>query len=99
VCAKQKKKKKKQSAYRIEIYPRAKRDLKRLKKTDNYTFRRVNAAIESLRPNPRPHGTEPLGGPAFRIRDGDYRILYEVNDTKRVVAIMSVGDRKEVYKH
>lgn len=61
---------------------------------------RLSPSIESLKDNPRPPGSEKLKGSddAYRIRVGDYRILYEVRDKELLVYIIEAGHRREVYK-
>ena len=84
--------------YEVLYSPAAGRDLKKLK-NNRLVLRSVDASIRSLEENPRPPGIEHLGGLMYRKRDGDYRILYEVDDETRRVYIHRVRDRKEVYKH
>ncbi len=49
---------------------------------------------------PRPHGSEKLSGPdqLYRIRAGDYRIVYAVDDDRMLVLVVKVGHRREVYR-
>lgn len=57
--------------------------------------------IDKLRTNPRPEGVEPLQGTEkgfFRIRQGDYRIVYSIQDQKLLILIVRIVHRKEVYK-
>ena len=55
--------------------------------------------IQSLANNPRPPGCKKLSGSnKFRIRQGNYRIVYSVEDNKLVVYVVKIGDRKDVYK-
>jgi mRNA interferase RelE/StbE len=55
--------------------------------------------ISTLADNPRPAGCEKLSGrPLYRVRQGDYRIVYFVNDSGRIVDIIKIGHRREVYK-
>lgn len=68
----------------------------RLPRADN---RRIVARIEALAENPRPHGYEKLAGSdAYRIRQGDYRIVYTIDDGTIVVEIIRVGQRRDVYR-
>lgn len=61
---------------------------------------RVVAKIQLLACNPRPNGCEKLSGAEkYRIRQGDYRILYEIDDSTKSVIIVKVGNRKEVLAH
>ena len=60
---------------------------------------RISAAVQSLGNDPRPHGCTKLTGvELYRIRVGDYRVLYRVADTVRVVNVTSVGHRREIYR-
>ena len=55
--------------------------------------------IENLAADPRPHGVRHLTGvDAYRVRVGDYRIVYEVHDTVRVVSVTNVGHRRSIYR-
>ena len=56
--------------------------------------------IKSLETNPRPDNREPIKGleDHFRIRSGDYRIIYQVRDNELLVLVVRVNDRKDVYK-
>jgi mRNA interferase RelE/StbE len=86
------------AAYRLLIKASAGRELERPgTKSDR---RRVVERIQALANDPRPHGCEKLGGYAdrFRIREGNYRIVYLVDDHRREVTIFKVGDRKDVYR-
>ena len=55
--------------------------------------------VKSLAQHPRPHGAQMLKGEKryFRMRQGDYRIIYEVNDDAKTITIIKIGHRKEVY--
>jgi mRNA interferase RelE/StbE len=61
---------------------------------------RIDTRMRTLADNPRPHGTEHLQGPqgGFRLRVGDYRILYDVDDAQQVVIIGRVRHRRDVYR-
>jgi len=55
--------------------------------------------IGILADNPRPPGCEKLSGQErYRIRQGDYRILYEVDESQQVVIVVKIGHRREVYR-
>ena len=64
------------------------------------TRRRVVEKIRALAENPRPHGCEKLSGKhaRYRIRQGPFRILYEIEDEEVVVYVVKVADRRDVYK-
>jgi mRNA interferase RelE/StbE len=83
--------------YRIEIAPAAERQLRKLEVT---VRRRIFTKIETLRINPRPSGVEKLSGATdlYRVRAGDFRIIYTIEDQVTTVLILKVGDRKEIYK-
>ena len=58
---------------------------------------RIVTKIGSLARNPRPVGVEKLSGDEkYRIRQGDYRILYEIVDAELIVTVVRVGNRREV---
>ncbi len=61
---------------------------------------RVGAAIDGLAEDPRPNGVEPIQGLAgyYRVRVGDYRVLYSVADAVLVVTVTRVRHRREVYR-
>ncbi len=73
--------------------------LKSLRKLDQSVARRVLTAIDALARNPRPPGCLQLKGGSgeMRIRVGDYRIVYDVNDGEVVVLVLAVGHRREIY--
>ena len=56
--------------------------------------------MKSLQHDPRPSGVKKLGGEddLYRIREGDYRIIYTVQDKELIVLVVKIGDRKEVYR-
>jgi mRNA interferase RelE/StbE len=72
---------------------------KQILKLDKKAIPIIKDAIAGLAEDPRPHGFKKLKGEeAYRIRVGDYRIIYEINDRKIIVTIVSVGHRKNIYK-
>ena len=82
-------------AYRVEFLPKAE---KQLEKLDRQVAARLVTAAEKLADNPRPAGCKKLQGRAgYRIRVGDYRVIYEVNDSAVVVIVLELGHRREVY--
>ena len=61
--------------------------------------RRIIKRIESLSTDPRPSGCEKLSGSdKYRLREGDYRILYEIADHMLIVTVIKIGDRRDVYR-
>lgn len=83
--------------YRIEFTPAAVRQLRKL---DGKARRRIQAAIELLAEEPRPNGAKKLvgGDGQWRVRTGDYRIVYEIDDGVLLVLVVAVGHRREVYQ-
>ena len=80
--------------YELRFKPSAAKDLRDIPPVD---VRRILARIENLRDDPRPAGSEKLSArERFRLRQGDYRILYTVSDAEDVVEIVKVGHRREV---
>jgi mRNA interferase RelE/StbE len=62
--------------------------------------RRVVARIRALAKEPRPPGCEKLSGhrDRYRVRQGSYRVVYSIDDAKRIVLIVKVGHRREIYR-
>lgn len=61
-------------------------------------FNRITKAIYSLADNPRPHGYKKLTGrPGYRIRIGDYRVIYKIEDKILTVFVIDIGNRKDIY--
>lgn len=83
--------------YRLQIKRTAERDLRRLPRS---AFERLNDQILALREDPRPPGVKKLKGKleGWRVRVGQYRILYQIDDEKRVVMIARVRHRRDVYR-
>jgi mRNA interferase RelE/StbE len=83
--------------YRILLERSAERDLRRLSAE---MHERVIAALQGLAANPRPPGCRKLAGSRndWRIRVGDYRVVYEIADEIRVVRVNRIRHRREVYR-
>ena len=82
--------------YELKFRKSVHKDLHGLPKAD---LLRILNRIESLRDDPRPAGSQKLSGAEkYRIRQGDYRILYSVNDAAIVVEAVKVGHRREVFR-
>lgn len=83
--------------HEIFIERAAERDLKQLSKND---FHRIISSIKSLQDNPRPPGCRKITGSKsdWRIRIGDYRVIYEIADAERAVRVMRVRHRKSAYR-
>lgn len=82
--------------YKILIRKSAAKELESLPKRD---LQRVVARIQSLAKNPRPTGAEKLAGDdRYSIRQGNYRIIYSIQDNELTVWIVKVGHRRKVYR-
>ena len=79
--------------YRIEITPTAQRQVRKL---DPQARRRVQGAIELLADDPRPPAAKMLvnSGGAWRVRVGDYRIVYDIEDGRLLVLVLAAGHRQ-----
>lgn len=72
---------------------------KQLKNIQEKDYQKIMASIATLANNPRPPGCKKLKGrPGYRIREGNYRIIYEINDKILIVTVIEAGDRKEIYE-
>lgn len=83
--------------YEVRIARRAAKAIARLERKDQ---QRIRAAIDLLASEPRPPGCVALAGEesAYRVRVGDYRIIYEVLDGRLVIQVVRVGHRRDVYR-
>jgi mRNA interferase RelE/StbE len=84
-------------AYRVFLTPEARRNMLALPKD---VVRRVDACILALAGKPRPPQTRKLKGEGdlWRVRVGDYRILYQIEDDRLVVIVIRIAHRREVYR-
>jgi len=83
-------------SYSVLLSPRATRDLRRL---PTHVSSRVTAALMALDEDPRPSGSRKLTGTDdWRIRVGDYRICYRIDDPSRQVSITRIAHRRDVYR-
>ena len=82
--------------YRVALSPLAARQLRKL---DAQARRRIQAALDLLAEQPRPPAATRLVGGAgeWRVRTGDYRIVYEIEDDHLQVLVLRLGHRREVY--
>jgi len=82
--------------YRVEFIPVAGRQLTKLPAPGR---QRVEAILEALAAEPRPPGARALvGTDALRVRVGDYRVIYWVDDSVRLVEVLRIAHRREVYR-
>ncbi|MFZ1935795.1 MAG: type II toxin-antitoxin system RelE/ParE family toxin [Thermoguttaceae bacterium] len=84
--------------YTVTIIPSALRSIQSLPRD---LCERIRSAIDLLAENPRPHGVKALQGAErgyLRLRVGDHRIIYRVEDDRLLVLVVAVGHRREVYR-
>lgn len=84
--------------YKIIITKNA---LKEISSLPTKTSKQISVVIDRLANNPRPHGCKKLKGEneyLWRVRVGDYRIIYQIEDTIKVVEVRKVGHRKDIYE-
>lgn len=82
--------------YRVEVRPAAVRALRRL---DPGLRPRIEGVIALLAEDPRPPASRPLKGrPGYRVRVGDYRIIYTVRDDVLLIVVVTLGHRRDVYR-
>jgi mRNA interferase RelE/StbE len=84
------------SPYRIELRPAAIRALKKIHPEDK---ERVQGAIALLGQDPRPPKAIALSGrPGYRVRVGDYRVIYTIQDDVLLVVVVNLGHRRDIYQ-
>ncbi len=85
-------------AFRLEYKSSVKKELRRLAKTDRVA---VIHKIELLKEEPHPEGSAKLKGSRdlYRIRHGDYRVIYQIQKAVLIIIIIRIGHRREIYKN
>jgi mRNA interferase RelE/StbE len=86
------------ASYRVQIKPSAGKELLAVgSKADR---QRLVGKIQSLAENPRQHGSEKLAGFShlYRVRQGNYRVVYQIDDDLKEVTVYKIGDRKDIYR-
>jgi mRNA interferase RelE/StbE len=85
-------------SYRIEFTPSAAKALAKVPQPDRG---RIAKRIDGLAKDPRPRSAKKLEakGQLYRIRVGDWRVVYQVQDDALIVLVIRIGDRKDVYRH
>jgi mRNA interferase RelE/StbE len=82
--------------YSVTLSPLA---IRQLNKLNERQIKPILQAITGLRENPRPSGVKKLKGrPGYRIRAGNYRIIYSIFDFELRIEVLAIGDRKDVYR-
>jgi len=86
--------------YDVVLLPDAERALEKLSTGDRRAAQRIAATLRALASDPRPSGIRALvGAPGqLRIRVGDYRIVYLIEDSRLIVTVIRIGHRREVYR-
>jgi mRNA interferase RelE/StbE len=83
-------------SYSVLIKKSAERELREIPKSD---LQRITQRIKELAAIPRPSGSEKLAGQdSYRVRQGDYRVVYTRDDDQRLIEIIKIGHRREVYR-
>ncbi len=84
-------------SYSVTITRRAKKELEAI---SSPSFEMIEAKVLALSKSPRPAGCKLLKGTErnWRIRSGDYRVVYEIDDATRTVTVLRIGHRKEIYQ-
>lgn len=82
--------------YEVLFKPSAEREFLKLPEAIQI---RIGRELAGLAQNPRPSGCKKLKArPGYRIRVGSHRVIYSIDDTPRVVRVLSVGDRRDIYR-
>jgi mRNA interferase RelE/StbE len=84
--------------YSVRISPAADREIRKL---DRPIQERILKKLDDLEQEPRPNGVEKLAGGSearYRVRVGDFRIVYRIDDDVLTVLVLKVGNRKEIYR-
>ena len=82
--------------YKISILRKAQKQLAKIPASD---YKKVKQAILDLAKDPRPPGSKKLKGrQGWRIRQGDFRVIYEIQDDQLIVIVLDVGNRKDIYR-
>ena len=84
-------------SYHVILTATAVKERKRIATADRH---RIDQALRSLQSEPRPSGVKKLSGKDqdWRVRVGDYRILYEINDEQQLITVWRIAHRREVYR-
>jgi mRNA interferase RelE/StbE len=85
------------ATYTVAILPSALRQLAELPRHDQ---KRIKERIDRLAVDPRPPGVQKLKGESdlFRLRSGDYRVIYSIEDVRMIVLVIRIGHRRDVYR-
>lgn len=82
--------------YKVELRRNAKKSLDRLQEQERT---KIISALLELEHNPRPKGIEKIRGTElWRIREGDYRLVYHVDDKEKIITVVRIGHRRDIYR-
>ena len=82
--------------YEVELRRNVKKALDRLQLQE---YQRITSVLLGLEENPRPAGIEKITGTElWRIREGNYRLIYHINDEKKIITVVRIGHRRDVYR-
>lgn len=82
--------------YKISIRRKAQKQLAKIPASD---YKKIKQAILDLAQDPRSSGSKKLKGrQGWRIRQGNYRVIYEIQDDQLIVIVLDVGNRKDIYR-
>jgi mRNA interferase RelE/StbE len=82
--------------YEVELRRNARKTLGRLQEQERL---KLTSALLELKQNPRPKGVEKVRGTElWRIREGDYRLVYHIDDERKVVVVVRIGHRRDIYR-
>lgn len=85
------------ASYRIVIKKSAAKEIEKIQKKDRV---RIIEKIRCLASDPQPVGSKKLSGQEkYRIRQGNYRILYQIIDAELIISVVKFGHRRAIYKH
>lgn len=83
-------------SYKVLIKKSAEKELRQIPAKD---LSKIIEKIKHLAQAPRPHGAEKMeGGDRYRIRQGDWRFIYTIDDADKMVVVIKVGNRREIYR-
>ncbi len=84
------------ASYRVLIKPSAVKELEAVPAKDR---RKLAAKIQGLAEDARRHGSEKLSGQErYRLRQGDHRVVYAIDDTEQTVLVVKIGNRRDIYR-
>jgi mRNA interferase RelE/StbE len=84
------------ATYKVSLKKSAEKELRSIPSQD---IGRIVEKIKHLEQQLRPHGCEKMeGGNRYRIRQGDWRVIYTINDSEKSVMVFKIGNRREVYR-